>query len=160
LYMMEMAGTGIDLYATGRVVVFSNSVMFQSAPLFKQLPGTAYAWHEIAVTLAAEANLGLVEQKLVAAVNSVFEQYRHSIDHQHALVERILDTSIAAPVPVGKVQFSDAGPEFVVRYPVEIQHAGDIDDKITRKLIEEINGDSQLKAAVSTSPKLRAAIKA
>ena len=160
LYVMEMAGTGIDLYPTGRVVVFSNSVMFQAAPFFKQLPGTAYAWHEIAVTLTPEADLSLVERKLVDAVNSVFEQYRHNIDHQHALVERILDTSIAAPVPIGKVQFSDTGPEFVVRYPVEIQHAAEIDDQITRKLMETIHGDQQLKAAVSASPKLRAAIKA
>ena len=160
LYVMEMAGTGIDLYPTGRVVVFSNSVMFQAAPFFKQLPGTAYAWHEIAVTLTPEADLSLVERKLVDAVNSVFEQYRHNIDHQHALVERILDTSIAAPVPIGKVQFSDTGPEFVVRYPVEIQHAAEIDDQITRQLLETIHGDQQLKAAVSASPKLRAAIKA
>lgn len=160
LYVMEMAGTGIDLYPTGRVVVFSNAVMFQAAPFFKQLPGTAYAWHELAVTLAPDANLALLERKLMDAVNSVFAQYRPNIDHQHALLERILDTSLAAPLPVGKVQFSDIGPELVVRYPVEIQHASEIDDQITRKLMGAINGDPQLKAAVSASPKLRAAIKA
>jgi hypothetical protein len=44
------------------------------------------------------------------------------------------------------------------RYPVEIQHAVDIDDQ--SKLMEAINGDAQLKAAGSASPKLRAAIKA
>ena len=160
LYIMELSGTGIDLYPTGRVVVFSNSVMFQAAPFFKQLPGTSYAWHEIAVMLAPDAHLALVEQKLLDAVNGVFTQYRQKIEHQHALVERLLDTPIAAPAPVGKVQFADAGPEFVVRYPVEIQHAAAIDDQITRKLMEVINGDEQLKAAVSASPRLRAAIKA
>ncbi len=160
LYIMELSGTGIDLYPTGRVVVFSNSVMFQAAPFFKQLPGTAYAWHELAVTLAPEANLALLEQRLMDAVNSVFSQYQHSIDRQHALVERILDTPIDAPVPVGKVQFADTGPEFVVRYPVEIQHASAIDDQLTRKLMEVINSDPQIKAAVSASPKLRAAIRA
>jgi len=160
LYLMELSGTGIDLYPTGRVVVFSNSVMFQSAPFFKQLPGTAYAWHEMAVTLAPDGNLAVLEKKLMDVVNSVFAQYRHSIDRQHALVERILDTSIAAPVPVGKVQFSDNGPEFAVRYPVEIQRASEIDDQVTRKLMEAISNDPQLKAAVSASPKLRAAIKA
>jgi small-conductance mechanosensitive channel len=160
LYLMELSGTGIDLYPTGRVVVFSNSVMFQSAPFFKQLPGTAYAWHEIAVTLAPDADLALLERELLEAVNSVFAQYRQSIDHQHALVERILDTSITAPVPIGKVQFADTGPEFVLRYPVEIARGAEIDDQITRKLMETISGDAQLKAAVSASPKLRAAIKA
>ena len=160
LYLMELSGTGIDLYPTGRVVVFSNSVMFQAAPFFKQLPGTAYAWHELAVTLAPDADLPRVERALMEAVTSIYSQYGDAIQRQHALVERILDTTIAAPVPVGKVQFSATGPEFVVRYPVEIQRAADIDDELTRKLMEIINGDPQLKAAVSASPKLRAAIKA
>lgn len=44
LYLMELAGTGLDLYPTGRIVVFSNSVLFQAGtPLFKQVPGTEYA---------------------------------------------------------------------------------------------------------------------
>ena len=52
LYLMELAGTGVDLYPTGRIVVFSNSVLFQATtPLFKQLPGAEYAWHEVAVRL-------------------------------------------------------------------------------------------------------------
>ena len=160
LYLMELSGTGIDLYPTGRVVVFSNSVMFQAAPFFKQLPGTAYAWHEVAVTLASEANLAMVEKKLLEAVNSVFTRYQQSIDRQHALVQRILDTPIAAPAPNAKLQFSDGGPEFVVRYPVELQQAGEIDDEVTRKLMDVIGGDGEVKAAVAGSPKLRAAIRA
>jgi hypothetical protein len=47
-----------------------------------------------------------------------------------------------------------------VRYPVEIAHAADIDDKVTRKLLEVIAGDPDLKAAVTGSPALRAPIKA
>lgn len=159
LYLMELSGTGIDLYPTGRVVVFSNSVMFQAAPFFKQLPGTAYAWHEIAVTLAADANLAVVEKKLLETVTSVYSRYQHNIDHQHSLVQRLLDTPIATPTPTSNVYFADTGPEFVVRYPVELQDASQIDDEVTRKLMDAINSDAELKAAVSGSPKLRAAIK-
>jgi len=160
LYLMELSGTGIDLYPTGRVVVFSNAVMFQTAPFFKQLPGTAYAWHEIAVNVAPQADLAALERKLMDVVNSVYSQYRQTIDHQHALVERLLDTSMPEPVPIGKVQFTDKGPEFVVRYPVVIHKAADIDDELTRKLLQAIEQDAELKAAVSASPQLRAAIKA
>jgi len=88
LYLMELAGTGIDLYPTGRVVVFSNSVMFQTAPFFKQLPGTAYAWHEVAIMLAPGADAAKVEQKVLDTITSVYAGYQHSIDRQHALVER------------------------------------------------------------------------
>ena len=88
LYLMELSGTGIDLYPTGRVVVFSNSVMFQAAPFFKQLPGTAYAWHEVALTLAPGTDYGTAEKTLLEAVNSVYAKYRHAIERQHAFAER------------------------------------------------------------------------
>lgn len=32
--LMELAGTGIDLYSIGRIVVFSNSVLFQATRLY------------------------------------------------------------------------------------------------------------------------------
>lgn len=160
LYLMELSGTGIDLYPTGRVVVFSNSVMFQATPFFKQLPGTAYAWHEVAITLAPDTNYAMAEQKLIDVVNSVYSQYQHSIDRQHALVERLIDSPVSAPMPKAHLQFTDTGLEFVVRFPVEIPHAAEIDDQMTRKLMEVIAGDPELKAAVSGSPRLRAPIKA
>lgn len=160
LYLMELSGTGIDLYPTGRVVVFSNSVMFQATPFFKQLPGTAYAWHELAITLAPDTNHAMAEQKLLDVVNSVYLRYKHSIDRQHALVERLIDSPILAPTPKAQLQFTDAGLEFVVRFPVEIPHAAGIDDEMTRKLMEAIGSEPELKAAVAGSPKLRAPIKA
>ncbi len=160
LYLMELSGTGIELYPTGRVVVFANSVMFQSAPFFKQLPGTAYAWHELAVNLVPGADYAALERKLLDAVKSIYEKYRHSIERQHSVVERILDTSITAPTPTARLSFADTGAEFVVRYPVEIQHSAEIDDEITRKLLDVIASDPELKSAVSGLPKLRAPIKA
>jgi small-conductance mechanosensitive channel len=160
LYLMELSGTGIDLYPTGRVVVFSNAVMFQAAPFFKQFPGTAYAWHEVAVTLAPGVDHAAVEQKLLDAVTSVYDEYRHNIDRQHSLVERTLDSPVAAPTPKAQFLFGETGPEFVVRYPVELPQAAEIDGKITRKLIEAISNNAELKAAVVGSPKLQAAIKA
>jgi hypothetical protein len=155
-----LAGTGIDLHPTGRVIVFSNSVMFQNAPFFKQLPGTAYAWHEVAMLLNPGADYVNIERKLLDAVTSIYESYRHSIDRQHALVERILDTSVDAPVPRTQLHFVDTGLELTLRFPVEIARAAEIDDKVTRKLMESIANDEQLRSAVAGSPTLRAPIKA
>jgi hypothetical protein len=161
LYIMELAGTGIDLFPTGRVVVFSNSVMFQNAPFFKQLPGTAYAWHEVALMLTpGGADYARIEKKLCDAVTMVYAGYQHTIERQHALVERILDTSVAAPTPKSHLHFVDTGLELNVRYPVEISHAAEIDDKVTRTLMETIAADPGLKSAVTGSPILRAPIKA
>jgi hypothetical protein len=157
---MELAGTGIDLYPTGRAVVFSNSVLFQAAPLFKQIPGTAYTWHEVAIALSPEANPSLIEKTLTEAVQSVYNEYQASIERQHRTVEQLVDAPLPQPEPHSQLRFGDNGPEFVVRYPVEIERAPEIDDRITRKLLEAISKTPELKNSAVGSPKLRSAIKA
>jgi small-conductance mechanosensitive channel len=160
LYLMELAGTGIELYPTGRVVMFSNSVLFQAAtPLFKQIPGTEYAWHEVAVSLAPGSNYKLVQEKVFGIVESVYEKYRNVIESQLGGIERRLEVQLKAPVPESKLQFTDAGLEFVVRYPVDIRRASEIDDNVTRAVLDALDTNENLKTAVSSPPKIRAAIK-
>jgi small-conductance mechanosensitive channel len=160
LYLMELAGTGIDLYPTGRVVVFSNSVLFQAGtPLFKQIPGTEYAWHEVVVPLTPGSNYKLAQDKLFAAVNTVYEKYRGGIEAQLGNIERRVEVQLKAPVLESKLQFADAGLEFVVFYPVDIHQAAEIDDQVTRAILEVFEKEADLKAAVAGTPKIRAAIK-
>jgi small-conductance mechanosensitive channel len=160
LYIMELAGTGVDLNPTGRIVVFSNSVLFQAGtPLFKQIPGTEYAWHELAVTLAPSGNYKLVQDKISSAVNSVYEKYRDRIEQQLGGVEREIEMQLKSPRPEAKLQLSDAGVEFVVRYPVDIRSASEIDDHVTRTVVDLMNNDAELKSAIAGAPKIRAAIK-
>jgi small-conductance mechanosensitive channel len=160
LYIMELAGTSVDLYPTGRIVVFSNSVLFQAGtPLFKQIPGTEYGWHEIAVTLAPNGNYKLVQDKILSAVNTVYEQYRERIERQLGGIEREMELHLKSPTPDGKLQLSDAGAEFIVRYPVDIRTASEMDDKVTRAVVDLVNQDAELKSAITGSPKIRAAIR-
>ena len=160
-YLMELAGTGIELYPTGRVVMFSNSVLFQAGtPLFKQLPGTEYAWHEVAVALTPESNYKLVQDKLTSIVESIFEKYRSIIENQLGSTERRLEVSLSTPKPESRLQFTDAaGLEFVVRYPVDIRRAAEIDDNVTRSILDALAATPDLKTSVSGPPKIRAAIK-
>ena len=160
LYLMELAGTGLDFYPTGRIVVFSNAVLFQtSTPLFKQIPGTEYTWHEVVVMIAPEGNHQEAQKKLVTAVNSVYSRYRDNIERQHAAIERHVDIQVERPQPEARLQFADAGLELLVRYPVEIRRAPDIDEEMTRKVLELIETDAGLKAAVAGTPKIRSAVK-
>jgi hypothetical protein len=46
-----------------------------------------------------------------------------------------------------------------VRYPVEIRKAPTIDEEMTRQVLDAIESDATLKAAVSGTPKIRSAIK-
>jgi small-conductance mechanosensitive channel len=160
LHLMELGGTGVDLYPTGRVVVFSNSVLFGATPMYKQLPGTSYAWHELGLTFGNDADPAMAQRALMVAVNTVYTKYREVIQHQHAVLERALDTVVPQPEPTAKWQFSDTGLELVLRYPVVIDRAAETDDQMTRELMRALASNPSLKSAMASAPKLRAAIKA
>jgi small-conductance mechanosensitive channel len=160
LYLMELGGSGLDFYPTGRIVVFSNSVLFQAGtPLFKQIPGTEYAWHEVVVIIALGGNHKDVQEKLVSAVNAVYSKYKQEIERQHSAIERRVDIQIGLPQPEAHLQFADTGVELLVRYPVEIRKAPEIDEEMTRKVLELIESDAAMKAAVSGNPKIRSTVK-
>lgn len=159
-YLMELAGTGIDMYPTGRLVVFSNAILFTATtPLFKQVPGTEYAWHEVALQVNPQSDLKGVEDKLLAVVTDAFKHYRSDLERQHGEVERRIEINMQAPVPKSQLQFTDVGLEAVVRYPVSLQHLSDVDDQISRALATVVEQDAAVKAAVVGLPKLRAAVK-
>ncbi len=160
LYLMELAGTGVDLYQTGRIVVFANSILFQpTTPLFKQLPGTEYAWHELVVNLQAGGDYKLAEEKILQAVRSIHEQYRDYFTRQLGSAERRIDIQIKLPEPHAQLQSSDSGLESVVRYPVGLDRVAEVDNQIIRKLLELIQQQPGLKEAISGFPKIRAAVK-
>jgi small-conductance mechanosensitive channel len=156
LYIMELAASGGDLYPTGRIAVFSNSVFFQAGmPFYKQIPGTDYTWHEVAVPIVAGSNYKSVEEKILQAVNSVYDGYRKDIERQHTDVERRIDIYMQAPNPEPQLRFTDKGLEFRVRYPVELRKASSIDDEVTQRVLDVVNGEQDLKAAVSGPPTIR-----
>jgi small-conductance mechanosensitive channel len=160
LYLMELAGTGIDLFPTGRVVVFSNSVLFQATtPLFKQIPGTEYAWHEVVFNLVPGGNHKHAQEKLFQAVNAVHDQYREGFERQRGFIERRIEVQLKTPSPEARLQFGDTGLELLVRYPVEIRNESVTDEQVTRKVLEVIQSDPEVQAAVVGTPKIRAAIK-
>jgi small-conductance mechanosensitive channel len=160
LYLMELAGTGVDLYPTGRVVVFSNSVLFQpTTPLFKQIPGSEYAWHEVSILLNPGGKYDLIESQLMEAVRSVHTEYSDDLQRQLGYTERRMDISLRPPEPHGQLQYGDSGLEYAVRYPVDLRKASEVDEKITRKVLEMLQQPGDLQASISGVPKIRAAVK-
>jgi small-conductance mechanosensitive channel len=159
LYLTELAGAGSDMHPTGRVVVISNSVLFMGTPLLKQIPGTAYAWHEVVVKLERDSDYSLAERKLLEAVNSVYSLYRESIEEQHQSLKGLMTVSPVVPTPQARLQLVEKGLDLVVRYPVVLNRETEIDNQMARKVVEVIHNDPELKAAVG-SPTIRPAIKA
>lgn len=159
LYLTELAGAGSDLHPTGRVVVISNSVLFLGIPLLKQIPGTAYAWHEVVAKLEQGSDYTQTESKLLEAVNSVYSQYRESIEEQHQAGKGLMNITPVVPSPQARVQLSDEGLDLIVRYPVVLRRETEIDNEIAKKVVEVIHSDPELKTAVG-SPTIRPASQA
>lgn len=154
MYVMELAGAGTEAHPTGRIVFFSNSVLFQPAALFKQLPGTDYVWHTVTLTLAPETDVQLAQTRLMAAVDAVYEEYRESIERQHAAFERSVDVKVSVPHPEGRLRFCDAGLEFSVRYPAELRKASAIDGRVVKALHEAVANEPGLALAGAGTPKV------
>lgn len=157
LYLMELTGNGRDLSPTGRVVVFSNAVLFQPSAFFKQLPGAEYVWHEMALTLALDTDSKLAETRLMDVVKSVVDQYRQQIQEQYAALRYTMHLPVPEPEPRGRMRFVESGVEYVVRYPVEIHRAAEIDDQITRRLVEAIAREPKLKLVGTGTPQIQPA---
>ncbi|HSU65441.1 MAG TPA: mechanosensitive ion channel family protein, partial [Tepidisphaeraceae bacterium] len=157
MYMLELNGQPNNLQPTGRIVVFSNSVLFQPNAFYKQIPGAEYNWHELGLTLSPDSDYHLAETRLMAAVESVYDEYKENIETQHDQASNALHVQLAKPQMQGRFRFVDSGLEFVVRYPVEMRRAAEIDDKITRKLLETIEHEPRLKLVSTSTPKLQPA---
>jgi len=157
LHLMELASGGSDAQPTGRVVVFSNSVVFQpNNGMFKQIPGTNFVWREITLTLAPQSNYRDVEQRLVSAVERVFDEYRESMEGQRRRLESSLGSvTVVALRPQSRLRLTQTGLEVVIRYPVELHDAIKIDDRITRELLDAIEREPKLKLVGTGTPNIQ-----
>jgi len=155
LQLMEVTGGPAPL-PTGRVVAFSNAVVFQAGSgMFKQIPGTNFLWHEITLTLDPKTNYRQVEQRIMEAMNKVFAKYRNKMEMQRRNVERSLNSTLAAFAPESRLQLTQTSLEVVVRYPVEMANSGEMDNRVTRAILEALELDPNLRAQVSAGPAVR-----
>lgn len=159
-YLMELAGSGTALNPTGRVAVFSNAVLFQAGtPLYKQLPGTGYAWHELTVKLADGADYKAVCDAIMKEIHAVYEGYRAAIEHQHQAVQQWMQAMVEEPAIESRLQFTGGVFQLWVRFPVEIREAAETDEKITEALLRLIAENPAVKAAVTGMPSIQPSVR-
>jgi small-conductance mechanosensitive channel len=143
MHLMELNGQG-SLGATGRVVAFANSIVFQSSGgLFKQISGVNFVWHETTLALPAGADYAVLKEKLYNAVNGVVKHYHDEIVRQTKEIMRTTASTaagVASADPSVQLRFSASTVDALVRYPVEIQHAAETDEKVSQAMISAIRG--------------------
>lgn len=145
--LMEVAGfVGSGARPTGRVVVFPNAIVFQPTGLYKQAPGAKFVWHEVGLTLSPESDYQEAERRMLEAVTGVFEEYKEDIERQHHRMSAALaPLPVASLEPEARVRLAGGVLRVSVRYPVDLANAAEVDDRITRAVLE----------ATSRAPKLK-----
>lgn len=133
LHLMEFGADG-RLGATGRVVAFPNSIVFQATGgLFRQIPGVSLVWHEVVVTLPAGRDYGTFKTQLLPLLTGVLQEYRDVIEQQSRQIERsTASASMPAAEPQVQLRLSAGSTEVVVRYPVQLERAAEIDEKVSQ----------------------------
>ncbi len=141
MHLMELSTQG-PLGATGRVVAFANSIVFQaSGGLFKQISGVDFEWHERTLALPESPDYAALKEKLLAAVNDVVKKYHDEIIRQTREIQKTTSSSAAAIASAGpqvQLHFSASSVEALVRYPVQLQHAAEIDEKVSEAMFQAI----------------------
>ncbi|PSH03137.1 MAG: hypothetical protein CXZ00_13665 [Acidobacteria bacterium] len=146
LHLVEVDTSSGEARPTGRIVAFSNSVVFQpSSNFFRQLPGSNFAWRRISLTLAADVDYAVAQECIHAAVNGVFETYEPELERQHGVLESSLAVHIASPKPQTRLRLENTGLEITVLYPVILSQAAQIDDRMTRALLKTIEAEPRLR---------------
>jgi small-conductance mechanosensitive channel len=158
IHVMELGGPG-DSQPTGRIVAFSNSIVFQpTAGVFKQIPGTNFIWHELKLTLAAESDYHEAKERITKAVDAALEEYRDSIENQRLVMEKNWSTISPAELrPKVRLHYTASGIEASVRFPVDLEKAGEIDDHLMREVTAALDGEPKLKLIGAEMPVVKAA---
>ncbi|HUO04608.1 MAG TPA: mechanosensitive ion channel domain-containing protein, partial [Candidatus Binataceae bacterium] len=157
LSLMELGGVGVARQPTGRVVVFSNAIVFQpNGHFFKQAPGASFIWNEVRLTLSPDCDYHLAEKRLVEAVESVFSRYRDQVDRDWRALQLELNMILESPKPQSLMNLGPSGLTVIVRYPAETYNAPKIADEVTRRVLEAIDREPGLRLAMKDAANIQA----
>jgi small-conductance mechanosensitive channel len=151
LHLMEL---GPQHGPTGRVVAFANSVVFQaSGGIFKQIPGVNLAWREVSLAIPADGDYAAVKTRLLDAAQRVLEDCRDELDRQTRELRKA-SSSRAADKAQAHVQlrFSSGAIEAIVRYPVPLQRAAEVEERMSRALFDAVRDNAAESAKLAAQP--------
>jgi small-conductance mechanosensitive channel/nucleotide-binding universal stress UspA family protein len=159
-HLMELSSDSPEAQPSGRVVAFPNSIVFQSTSgLFKQIPGTNFVWRQIGLTFSPESDYHVVRERVNAAIDRAFANYREPLERQRQMMEQTL-TSISASElkPKSRLLFTPSGIEVLIRFPVLLSKATEMDDLLTRELFAEVDREPKLHLVGSDIPAVKATV--
>lgn len=157
-HLLELSGGVADSEPTGRVVAFSNSVVFQATGgLFKQIPGTNFVWREITLRFSPDSDHRLIRERIQKAIDTAFADYRESLERQRRQMEMSLTSVPPSELkPRARIHFTTSATEAIVRYPVVMDKAAEIDERVIGDVFAAVDHDPKLKLITSEISPLKA----
>jgi hypothetical protein len=70
-------------------------------------------------------------------------------------MQQSLNMRVPMPKPVSRLQLTQGGLEVVIRYPLLLDNAAEIDDHITRELLNALNERPRLKLVGTGTPNIQ-----
>lgn len=145
LHLMEVSGIPAPR-PTGRVVAFSNAVVFQPEGIFKQIPGTSFRWHEIKLTASSGSDYRQTEKIMLETVGRIFSEYRERIELQRRSMERVLpNVAMESFDPESRLSLTAEGLQIIVRYAVDLVNATEIDDRMIREVLAATGSEPEVR---------------
>ena len=153
VHLMELGGGGLET-PTGRIVAFSNSIVFQpSTAIFKRIPGTSFRWHEIVLALSPENDFANVKERLHKTMDALFADYDEDMTRQSRQIQETFSAAEAKVLrPKIRVRFTDSGLEAVIRYPADTL---DMDERVTQELLKAVEIEPKLQTTGPASANLK-----
>lgn len=150
LHLMEL---GPQHGPTGRVVALANSVVFQaSGGIFKQIPGVSLAWRELSLTLPGDADYAAIKERLLAAASRVLENYGEELERQTRALNKTSWGNMDKVEAQVQLRFSSDSIEAIVRYPVPLQRAAEVEERMSRALLEAARDSKSASAQLTGQP--------
>jgi small-conductance mechanosensitive channel len=145
-HLLELGGVN-DSEPTGRVVAFSNAVVFQSSSgLFKRIPGINFNWHEIVLKFSLDSDNRAIRARVQKAIDAAFADYREPLELQLHRMEMGLITLPGTELsPKARLHFTPAAIEVTIRYPVVPDKAGEIDERVMSEIFAALDEPPKLK---------------
>jgi small-conductance mechanosensitive channel len=137
LHLMELSA---QHGPTGRVVGLANSVVFQAAGgVFKQIPGVSITWRELSLPLPDDADYTAIKERLQLAANGVLDDYRDELERQTRELQKTSSWGDANKAEAQvQLRFSTGSTEAIVRYPVPLRRAAEVEERLSRALLDAL----------------------
>jgi hypothetical protein len=85
-------------------------------------------------------------------VEKVYHDYDAAMKHQQKALERLTHSFVALPPAKGTLRFTDNGLALTIRYPIDSKHATELNDRITRIILDTVDKNAAMRFEGANPP--------